>query len=268
MRTNKPKRTNLWRIFSRRSTRAHNAWLILNMEQFNFEGSLSRVLARQQAQLFGRWERRSKKLRRNYQNPSNPSRNFIDVNTDSESIVVNAPVSEVYHRCLRFEDFPAFINSISKMDRIDNTHFSCTWSINGEEVQSDVQIIMRVADRRIAWQAASDHFRVGVVFFVPIGGAATKVTVKVRSIVEPVRLTGALRHYLRNFKVYIENDTEGKSAFARPRSPSWMRMLDIAPFSHGSNSDNAPASQESTFTLKSWSRSSNPRKLRHLISYL
>jgi hypothetical protein len=54
MRTNKPKRTNLWRIFSRRSTSAHDAWLILNMKQFNFEGSLSRVLARQQAQQFGR----------------------------------------------------------------------------------------------------------------------------------------------------------------------------------------------------------------------
>ena len=144
--------------------------------------------------------------------------NFIDVNSDSESIVVNAPLSEVYHRCLRFEDFPAFINSISKIDRIDNTHFSCTSSINGEEVQSDVQIIMRVPDRRIASRAASDHFRVGVVSFYPIGGG-TKVTVKVRSIVEPVQLTGALRHCLRNFKVYIENDTQGKSAFVTSRSP-------------------------------------------------
>ena len=152
--------------------------------------------------------------------PVEPESNIIDVNTDSESIVVNAPVSEVYHRCLRLEDFPAFINSISKMDRIDNTHFSCTSSINGKEVQSDVQIIMRVPDRRIAWQAASDHFRVGVMFFVPVGGAATKVTVKVRSIVEAVQLTGALRHCLRNFKVYIENDIEGKSAFATSRSPS------------------------------------------------
>jgi uncharacterized membrane protein len=150
--------------------------------------------------------------------PSNPTPNFIDVNSDSESIVVNAPLSEVYHRCLRFEDFPAFINSISKMDRIDNTHFSCTSSINGEEVQSDVQIIMRVPDRRIAWRAASDHFRVGVVSFYPTGGG-TKVTVKVRSIVEPVQLTGALRHCLRNFKVYIENDTQGKSAFATSPSP-------------------------------------------------
>jgi hypothetical protein len=54
MRTNKPKGTNLWRIFFRRSTSANNPWLVLNMEQFNFEGSLSRVLARQQAQQFGR----------------------------------------------------------------------------------------------------------------------------------------------------------------------------------------------------------------------
>jgi hypothetical protein len=41
-------------FFSRRSTSANNPWLVINMERFNFGGSLSRVLARQQAQLFGR----------------------------------------------------------------------------------------------------------------------------------------------------------------------------------------------------------------------
>jgi len=131
--------------------------------------------------------------------------------TNYESIVVNAPVSEVYHRCLRFEEFPAFISSIKKIKRIDDTRFSCASMVNGKEVETDVLIMMRVPDRRIAWQAASDHFRVGVVFFDSIGGAGTKVTVKVRSIaVEPVSLNGALRHYLTNFKVYIESDTHGK----------------------------------------------------------
>jgi len=149
-------------------------------------------------------------LRRNYQNRPKPTPNFIDVNTDSESIVINAPVSEVYHRCLRFEEFPAFISSIKKINRIDDTRFSCASIINGKEVKSDVLIMMRVPDRRIAWQAVSDHFRVGVVFFDPIGPAGTKVTVKVRSIVKAVQLGEALRHYLRNFKVYIENDTHGK----------------------------------------------------------
>jgi hypothetical protein len=54
MKTIKPKRTNVRRLFSRRSLRAHNPWLILNMELFNFGGSLSQVIARQQAQQFGR----------------------------------------------------------------------------------------------------------------------------------------------------------------------------------------------------------------------
>jgi uncharacterized membrane protein len=94
-------------------------------------------------------------------NPSNEEpptarQNFIDVNTDSQSIMVNAPAAEVYHCCLRFEDFPRFLTSITKVDRIDDTPFSCTSIINGREVTSQVQIIMRVPDRRIAWQAVSD----------------------------------------------------------------------------------------------------------------
>jgi uncharacterized membrane protein len=132
---------------------------------------------------------------------------FIDVNTDSQSIVVNASATEVYQCCLRFEDLPRFITSIAKVDRIDDTRFSCTSIINGGEVTSQVQIIMRVPDRRIAWQAVSDNFRVGVVFFDPLFGGTTRVNVKVRSIIEPMMLTGALRRYLENFKRFVEQQT-------------------------------------------------------------
>jgi hypothetical protein len=54
MKTSKPKRTNLRRIFSRPSPGARNPWLILNIKLFNFSGGLSQVVARQQAQQFGR----------------------------------------------------------------------------------------------------------------------------------------------------------------------------------------------------------------------
>ena len=133
-----------------------------------------------------------------------------DVNPDFQSIVVNAPAAEVYRRLLRLEELPQFITSITKIDTINHTRFSCTSIINGEEVKGDVLIMMRVPDRRIAWQAVSDHFRVGVVFLDPLLSDATRVSVKVRSIIEPVILTGVLRHYLRNFKVYVENDIAGK----------------------------------------------------------
>ena len=58
---------------------------------------------------------------RRYQNRPKPAPNFIDLNTDSQSIVVNAPVAEVYHRCLRFEEFPAFISSIKKIEKAGGT---------------------------------------------------------------------------------------------------------------------------------------------------
>jgi uncharacterized membrane protein len=136
--------------------------------------------------------------------PQKPAPTFIDVNADCQSIVVNASAAEVYRRCLRFEDLPRFITSIRTVERIDETHFSCASIINSEKVTSEVKIIMRVPDRRIAWQALSDHFRVGVVFLDPLDDSVTRVTVKVRSVIEPVMLTGALRGYLSNFKRFVE----------------------------------------------------------------
>ena len=130
----------------------------------------------------------------------------IDVNSDRQSVVVNAPPAELYRRCIRFENLPRFISSMSKLERIDDTRFSCTCTINGEKVSSVVQIMMRVPDRRITWQAASEYFRAGVVFFDRLAGGKTKVTVKLRSILEPVRLAGALRRHLEKFKRVLEQD--------------------------------------------------------------
>ena len=130
----------------------------------------------------------------------------IDVNADCQSIVVNAPAAEVYRQLLRIEDLPKFITSVEKVELQSMNRFCCTSVINGVELQSDVMIMMRVPDRRIAWQAVSDQFRVGVIFLDPLLGGATKVTVKLRSIIEPVQLNGALRRYLRNFKEFIEQN--------------------------------------------------------------
>ena len=42
------------RLFGRRPRTAHNPWLIFNIEVFNFEAGWSQLLAKQQAQQFGR----------------------------------------------------------------------------------------------------------------------------------------------------------------------------------------------------------------------
>jgi uncharacterized membrane protein len=144
-------------------------------------------------------------LSRIHQKPSKPEPpSWIDVNADRQSIVVNAPVGEVYRNCLRFEALPRFVTSIKKVEMTNNTRFSYTSIINGQEVKTVVTIMMRVPERRIAWQSVSDNFRIGVICFDPLSRGATKVTVKVRSIVEPVLLTGALRSYLTSFKRFVE----------------------------------------------------------------
>ena len=133
-----------------------------------------------------------------------PTPELLDVNADSQSIIVNAPVAKVYRHCFRFEEFPEFLTSIRKINRINETGFTCTSILFGQEVTSFVAIIMRVPERRIAWQSVSDHFRAGVVLFEPLPDGSTELTVKVRSIVEPVKLKGTLRRYLQNFKRFIE----------------------------------------------------------------
>jgi uncharacterized membrane protein len=129
---------------------------------------------------------------------------LTDVNADCQSIVINAPSAEVYRRLLRLEELPQFITSIVKIDNVTSNRFTCTSIINGEEITSVVTIMMRVPERRIVWQAVSDQFRLGVIFLDPLLGGTTKVTVKIRSIMEPLQLTGALREYLRNFKDFVE----------------------------------------------------------------
>jgi uncharacterized membrane protein len=130
-----------------------------------------------------------------------------DVNADCQSIIINVPAAEVYRGLLRFEDLPQFITSIVKIDDVSNNRFTCTSIINGQEITSEVTIMMRVPDRRIAWQAVSDHFRLGVIFLDRLLGGTTKVTVKIRSMMEPLQLSGALREYLRKFKDFVERES-------------------------------------------------------------
>jgi uncharacterized membrane protein len=132
---------------------------------------------------------------------------LVDMNADCQSIIVNAPVAEVYRCCLEFEKLPEFIPSIRKIEKTSPTSFSCLWATKDAELTTNVKIIMRVPERRVAWQAVSDDFRVGVVFLDSLVGEITKVTIKVRSIVEPVMVTTALGLHLRNFKRFIERDT-------------------------------------------------------------
>jgi uncharacterized membrane protein len=73
-----------------------------------------------------------------------------------------------------------------------------------EEHTTVLQIVLRVPERRIAWQAISDNFPRGVILFEPLSDRSTQITVRLRSSIEPAKLAKVTRDYLTNFKLFVE----------------------------------------------------------------
>jgi uncharacterized membrane protein len=129
------------------------------------------------------------------------------MNAAQQCVVVKAPLERVYEQWSRIEDLPKFIPPLRDVRRIDETHFSYTWS---GSCRSDVQhgvfhIVLQIPGRRIAWRTMCEGFMSGVVSFESRSQNETEVTLKVRSVFEPPNLSERVEKYLRNFKQLIEN---------------------------------------------------------------
>jgi uncharacterized membrane protein len=124
--------------------------------------------------------------------------------TKIDSIVLSAPVADVYAYCSRFEELPRFITSLREVQRIDETHFSFTSLLGGRESRTVLQIVLRIPERRIAWHAMPDDFPRGVILLEPLSNQTTEVTVRLRSSIEPATLARVTRDYLTNFKRVVE----------------------------------------------------------------
>lgn len=130
----------------------------------------------------------------------------FDAHCEIDSIVLNAPVADVYAYCSRFEELPRFITSLRAAHKIDETHFSFTSLQDGKECVTVLQIVLCIPERRIAWQAMSDNFPRGVVLLEPLSNRTTEITVRLRSSIEPATLTNVTRDYLTNFKRVVEQE--------------------------------------------------------------
>jgi len=133
----------------------------------------------------------------------------IEMNAARQSVVVKAPVGQVYERWSRIEDLPKFITPLRNVLRMDDMHFCYTWGPNGNEQQGVFHIVLRIPDRRIAWRSISDGFMSGVVSFEPHSDQETEITLKIRSIFDPPSLSRRVEEYLGNFKRLVENQRKG-----------------------------------------------------------
>lgn len=121
-----------------------------------------------------------------------------------ESILVNAPVAEVYRRWSRFEELPKFIKTMHDVRRIDDTHFSFCAANDGEQERRVAEVMFRNPERRLAWRTVANGVGLAVVSFEPHPSGATEITLKLRCAIKPFQSPNRATEYLREFKKLIE----------------------------------------------------------------
>src|SRR5438445_6856459 len=124
------------------------------------------------------------------------------------SILVNAPVADVYDRWLAFEDYPKFITVIKRIRKLDANHFVASLGFNGKQYETTLEMMLRVPERRLAWRTladhrAPDHFAAGVVSLAPLSDQTTGVTLKLTSSFGGA-VSCRVHKYLLNLKSLIE----------------------------------------------------------------
>src|SRR3954451_6020404 len=101
-------------------------------------------------------------------------------------------------------------NSSPRSNACENwtRHFIASLGFNGKEYDTTLEMMLRVAERRLAWRTladhrAPDHFAAGVVSFTPLSDRSTYVTLKLSSSFGGA-ISGRIDKYLHNFKRLIE----------------------------------------------------------------
>jgi len=142
--------------------------------------------------------------------------------TVEESIEVSVPVSTAYNQWTQFEEFPRFMEGVSEVRQIDDTHLHWVAEIGGRRHEWDAEVTEQRPDERIAWRNTDGKENAGVVTFHRIDDTHTKLMVQMdyvpEGIIEKIgdaigvsdrRVTGDLKR----FKELIEQRGEASGAW-------------------------------------------------------
>jgi uncharacterized membrane protein len=96
----------------------------------------------------------------------------------NESVEVAVPVSVAYNQWTQFEEFPQFMEGVTSVRQLDDTHLEWTAEIGGEQHSWQAEIGQQEPDRLISWRALDGKYNSGKVIFEPLDGNRTRVDVE------------------------------------------------------------------------------------------
>jgi uncharacterized membrane protein len=135
------------------------------------------------------------------------------MSTITESVDVDVDVRTAYDQWTQFEDFPAFMEGVERIDQIDDTHLHWVVKVGPVTREFDATVTEQHPDERVAWTSDSGPEHAGVVTFHRLSDHATRVTVQMDvdpdGFVEEIADKAGLldrrtRGDLQRFKEFIE----------------------------------------------------------------
>jgi uncharacterized membrane protein len=95
-----------------------------------------------------------------------------------KTIELDVPVRTAYDQWTQFEEFPRFMDGITRVRQLDDTTLEWTARIAGVERSWRAEITEQEPDRRIAWRSTEGATNAGVVTFQPIGDHRSRITLQ------------------------------------------------------------------------------------------
>ena len=132
-----------------------------------------------------------------------------------KSIIVDAPLREVYNQWTQFEEFPHFMEGVVEVRQIDDKRLYWRANIAGAEREWHAEIVDQTPDRRIAWKSLTGPYNGGAVLFLPVGDGRTEVTLRMQY--EPEGVTENVGDALGFVGRRVQGDLERFRTFMEER---------------------------------------------------
>jgi len=130
-----------------------------------------------------------------------------------ESIDVDVPVRVAYDQWTQFEDFPRFMDGVTRVTQLDDTTLEWNADINGVDRSWRAEITEQEPDRVVAWRSTSGARNDGRISFEPLDANRARATLELDvEPDDPIEKVGDALGFvkrqvegdLRRFKEYIE----------------------------------------------------------------
>jgi uncharacterized membrane protein len=92
-----------------------------------------------------------------------------------KTIVVDAPVEDVYAQWTQFEEFPRFMDGVERVVQLDDRTLEWTATVAGREKRWTARIVDQTPDERIAWRTFDGAQNDGAVLFARVDDRTTEI---------------------------------------------------------------------------------------------